>query len=186
MFYLLFRYSLGAQKKVYQEFKSKEDVIKFIKEKRGKIEIEKVIEAGREFKLNWILKLDEIDKPSPQRRGRPRKEEKKAEPEQVDQEEPDKEEIEVAKNLEETDEGKLGRTLDRGEKAIEAAKKEQEDKIIKWELCSVCEKNRVVSSNKRKICGECLQKEKKRTSDKRKKEILLSSETRTNKSKESE
>lgn len=129
MFYLFFRYSLADQKKVYEEFKSKEDVIEFIEGKRDEIEIEKVIEAGREFKLNWILKLDEIDKPSPQRRGRPRKEKEKDEPKQLDQEEP---------------------------------KKEQEDKEKHWELCSVCEKNRVVSSNKRKICGECLQKEKEK------------------------
>ena len=136
MFYLLFRYSLADQKKVYEEFKSKEDVIEFIKEKRDEIEIVKIIEAGREFKLNWILKLDEIGKPTPQRRGRPKKkkdEGEKAEPEQVDQEEPDK---------------------------------EQEDKEKHWELCTVCGKNKVVSSNKRKICSECLQKEGEKTEGK--------------------
>jgi len=70
---MLFRYSLADTRKVYEEFKSKEELIKFIKEKKEEIEINKIIEAGKEFKINWILTLDEIGKPAPQGRGRPRK-----------------------------------------------------------------------------------------------------------------
>lgn len=64
MFYLLFRYCLADTKKVYQEFKSKEDVIKFIEEKKEEIEIDKIIEAQKEFKISWIPRLDEIEKPT--------------------------------------------------------------------------------------------------------------------------
>jgi len=63
MFYLLFRYSLADTRKVYQEFKSKEDLIKFIEEKKKKIEIDKIIEAQKEFEISWIPRLDEIEKP---------------------------------------------------------------------------------------------------------------------------
>lgn len=205
MYYLFFRSSLGEQKKVYEEFKSKENIIEFIKEKRDEIEIVKIIEGGREFKINWILKLDEIDKPAPQRRGRPKKEkdeEEKAEPEKVDQEEPEpeselehldkeeepeKEEIEAPPNPEEIKidiKRKDEDLMKRGNNAIEAAKKEQENKVIKWELCVKCGKNKVVSSKSRKICSECLKKEKKQALGKRKAEILLRYESSPNKPKE--
>ena len=196
MFYLLFGYLKDEQEKVYEEFKSKEALINFIKERRDEIEIEKIIEAGREFKLSWILKLDEIGKPGPQRRGRPKK--KKDDEEKLDQEEPEpepdkeeeleKEEIEAPPNPEEikSDIKRKGEDLmKRGNNAIEAAKKEQEGKIIKWESCVKCGKNKVVSSKSRKICSECLKKEKKQASGKRKEEILLSYESST-KSKEEE
>jgi len=200
MFYLLYRYSLADQKKLYQEFKSKEDVIEFIEGKRDEIEIDKIIKPGREFKLNWILKLDEINKPEPQKRGRPRKEkveeekldqeESEPEPEpepeleHLDKEEPEKEEIEAPPNPEEI-KTKDKDLMKRGNNAIEAAKKEQGGKIIKWELCVKCGKNKVVSSKSRKICSECLKKEKKQALGKRKEEILLSHESST-KSKEEE
>lgn len=73
MFYLLFRFLKGDQEKDYQGFRSKEDMIKFIQEKKEDIRIERVVEATKEFKLNWTLRLDEIDGPRPQRRGRPKK-----------------------------------------------------------------------------------------------------------------
>jgi len=176
MFYLLYRYSLADQKKLYQEFKSKEELIKFIEKKKDEIEIDKIIKAGREFKLNWILKLDEINKPEPQKRGRPRKE--KAESEKLDQEgsEPESEPEPELEHKEEEPE-KEEDLMKRGNNAIEAAKKEHEDKIIKWELCVKCGKNKVVSSKSRKICSDCLQKEKKLASSKRKKEILLNYES---------
>jgi len=201
MFYLLFRYLKDEQEKVYEEFKSKDGLINFIKERRDEIEIAKIIEAGREFKLNWILKIDEIDKPYFQRRGRPKKE--KDDEEKLDQEEPEpepalehldkeeepeKEEIEAPPNPEEIKSDKKRKAEDllkRGNNAIEAAKKEQEDKTIKWVFCTVCKKNKVISASKRKICSDCLKKEKKRASGKRKEEILLSYESST-KSKEEE
>jgi len=201
MFYLLFGYLKDEQEKVYEEFKSKEALINFIKERRDEIEIEKIIEAGREFKLNWILKLDEIDGPEPKKRGRKKKEkeeeEEEPEPEPEPEpelkhldkeEEPEKEEIEAPPNPEEIRNDIKRKDEDlmkRANNAIEAAKKVQGGKIIKWELCVKCGKNKVVSSKARKICSDCLKKEKKQALGKRKEEILLSYESST-KSKEEE
>jgi len=201
MFYLLFCYFLADQRKLYQKFKSKEELIKFIEEKKEEIEIDKIIEPGREFKLNWILRLDEVGKPESQKRGKKKEEKKKreridekkveeekVEPEQLEKEEPEKEEIELIKKPKETKEEikkKHEALMKRGDAAIEAAEKEQEDKGIKWELCTKCKTTKVATSSGRTKCLKCLKLEKELSlSKKEKPEILLKSESRTNKSKE--
>ena len=97
MFYLLFRYLKGEHEKDYRRFRSKEELIIFIEEKRNEIEINKIIEAKRELKFNWTLRLDEISTPILRGTGRKKKEKveaEKTEPEQLDKEESVEEEIE--------------------------------------------------------------------------------------------
>jgi len=176
MFYLLFRRAEANREKDYLGFKSKEDMAKFIQEHKNGIRIERAIEVTKEFKLNWIVQLDAIGKSG---RGRPRKEKKKAGPEQPDQEEPDEEETEMIEKPEETEkeaERKTETLMNRADSAIEAAKKAREDKEKNWELCIKCKIHKVAPSNKKKICFSCLPPKKSAT--------LLGHESRASESKE--
>ncbi len=97
MFYLLFRYLRGEHEKDYRGFRSREELIKFIEEERNEIKINRIIEAKREFKFDWMLGLDETSTPIPRGLGRKKKEKVEAEKlelEQLDNEEFDEEEIE--------------------------------------------------------------------------------------------
>lgn len=120
MFYVLFRYLKGEQEKDYQRFRLKKELLKFVEEKKGEIEIDKIIEATREFKFRWALQLDEISSPIPRglgtkkekggdsqaeeikpTRGRGRPQKEKPGPKHLDQE-PEKEGDNLAEELAET------------------------------------------------------------------------------------
>ena len=68
MFYLLFQYKESKAKKFYIEFKSKgeltkfieEELVKFIKENDENINVTKIIESEKEYKMIWLLNLIEI------------------------------------------------------------------------------------------------------------------------------
>lgn len=141
MYYVLFHYNKGQKGKDFRGCRSEDDVINFLHDNHKKIEILKIIEVNREYRLGLVVSEyfgisgPDITQPST---GMSKI-----------AEEIDKEIKEDEDNLRKNKEA-----LERADKAIAAAK-ELEDKKKDWQLCSKCQLHKVAPWNKKGICSSC-------------------------------
>ena len=169
MYYVLFHYQEGRQALGVQGFKYDSDVISFLHEEHKEIEVHRIIEVAREYRLGLIV-TDEYIKSILEPEEEPESlvpievvdnakailREKKRKLKELETEEPSAIEEATAdtdKGL--TDEEEVEKQIDEADGIIEREKLRQEQKKKGWKLCTKCNSNRVAPWNKKQICSPC-------------------------------
>lgn len=170
MYYVLFHYKEGRQELGVQGFRYDSDVVNFLHEEHKEIEVHRIIEVAREYRLGLIV-TDEYIKsvlepeeeteslvPIEGTKVKLILQEKKKKVGELEAEEASPEEEQEEDNL--TDEEKVEKQIDEADQLIEREKGRQEQKKKGWKLCTKCNSNRVAPWNKKKICSPCQSKRK--------------------------
>ena len=177
MYYVLFTHTKVKKGTDFRAFKFEKEVIEFLHNSHEDIEVYRIIETARSYRLGLVVTeelIKSVLEPGEETESlvelerKPEeilKENKKA-LEELETEKPTamekiiddtKEEMEKAKL---TPEERTKKALSEADLLIAREKLRQEQKKKGWELCIKCNSNRVAPWNKKKICSPC-QNEKK-------------------------
>jgi len=130
MYYVLFNYK-GEIGRGFERFRYESDVIKFIHEKYKEMEVERIIEVAKEYRLGLVVNEGFI----------------KSVLEPVEKETKEEKEKEILQQNK--------KALEKADKALERGRKDLEGKKKEWELCSRCHVNKVAPWNKKGVCSPC-------------------------------
>lgn len=152
MYYVLFNYKKGERERDFRGLRSEEEVISFLHDEHEKIDVCKIIEVSKEYRLGLIVTEDFIKSPLDPL---------------TDEEilEENKEKLDKLEEEELTDEEKEKATLERADTAIDAAEKEQKDSRADWPKCPVCGIRPMAPWNKTGKCSYCQTYKKKKKDD---------------------
>ena len=173
MYYVLFDHIKSKKGRDFRIFNYEPEVIDFLHENYKVIEVYRIIETARSYRLGLVVteeliksvlepeeeteSLVPIDKDLDNAILR----EKKRKLKELETEEPSAMEKIIDETEEElTDDKKVEKQIDEADQLIEREKKREKQKKKGWKLCTVCNSNRVAPWNKKKICSPCQNKKK--------------------------
>ncbi len=133
MYYVLFNYTKGQKEKDFQAFRSEQETIDFQHENYKEIEVYRIIETARSYRLGLVV-TEELIKSV------------------LEPEEEQPEEL--------TDEEKTEEVLEKADQVIKREEEKLKEKKKDWKYCTKCNSNRVAPRNTKGICSPC-QKERK-------------------------
>ncbi len=186
MYYVLFNYTTGKKEHDWKEIDSEREVIEFLHSSYHHIEVQEIFEVRASYRLglivteNYVKSTLEPDKEKPadylgdlkipeEAIQEPRDEKKhpllknrKEEPSAMEKIADD---IDKEKEEELTDEEKAQKALERGDKAIAAAKKEMKDRKLTWPTCPDCKVRPMAPWNTKGKCSVCQRKKKPKKDD---------------------
>lgn len=172
MYYVLFNYTEGLRAKDFVGCRSGDDVIAFLHNHYDNIEVDLIIEAKAEYRLDLVVTKDYVKSvlepkeeteslvPVEEERDKQILKRNKKTLEELEAGEPSamsKIGDDIEKEMEEelTDEEKVEKAIEEGDKVIEREKERQKQKKKGWLLCTKCNSNRVAPWNKSQICSPC-------------------------------